>query len=359
MRKVHIDNLVPGAILARPIYTTEGRILLSEGITLKQAYINKIHMNSIYEIYIEDEMSSGVDVQDIILEQTRNEAKQLVRDFMSNTTLSKTLNSEEIKALIDNIINQLLENDEIIINLSDIKSVDDYTFEHSVNVCIISLVIGMGLGYTRPKLKDLGVGAILHDIGKLRIPAEILKKPSQLTVQEFEEIKKHSYYGYEILKKNPRLSMVSSFIALGHHERFDGSGYPLQLKGENIHQCARIVAVADVFDALSSDRVYRKKLRPHEVIEYITSLGSHHFDPEIVESFIKYVALYPAGTGAVLNTMEKVLVVKDNRNFPTKPVVRVIYSADGIMLDEPYEIDLSERNDIFINDAYELGNLDM
>ncbi len=356
MRKVHIDNLVPGATLARPIYTAEGRILLSEGISLKQTYIDKIRANSINEIYIEDDISSGVDVQDIILDQTRNEAKQLVRDFMCNSTLSKTFSSEEVKALIDNIINQLLDNEEIIINLSDIKSVDDYTFEHSVNVCILSLVIGMGLGYTHQKLKDLGVGAILHDIGKLRIPAQILKKPSQLSVVEFEEIKKHSYYGYEILKQNPKLSMVSSFIALGHHERYDGSGYPLQLKGENIHQCARIVAVADVFDALSSDRVYRKKLRPHEVVEYITSLGSHHFDPEIVESFIKYIALYPTGTGAVLNTREKVLVVKANRNFPTKPVVRVIYSADGIMLSKPYEIDLSERRDLYINESCELEN---
>jgi HD-GYP domain-containing protein (c-di-GMP phosphodiesterase class II) len=142
----------------------------------------------------------------------------------------------------------------------------------------------------------LGVGALLHDIGKLKIPEEILKKPSQLTVEEFEEIKKHTTYGYEILKNFENISMESAFIALGHHERFDGSGYPLQLRGENIYQFARIVAVADVYDALTSDRVYRKKLKPHESVEYITSLGTDHFDKEIVDNFIKHIAVYQLGT---------------------------------------------------------------
>jgi HD-GYP domain-containing protein (c-di-GMP phosphodiesterase class II) len=125
---------------------------------------------------------------------------------------------------------------------------------------------------------------MLHDIGKLYIPREILKKPSQLTVYEFEEIKRHTILGYDILKKSDRLNMTSAYIALGHHERYDGSGYPLHLKSEGIQIFARIVAVADVYDALTSDRVYRKKLKPHEVYEYITSLGIYHFDPKVVES---------------------------------------------------------------------------
>ncbi|HEX3029338.1 MAG TPA: HD domain-containing phosphohydrolase, partial [Clostridia bacterium] len=169
-----------------------------------------------------------------------------------------------------------------------------------------------------------------------------------LTVEEFEEIKKHTIYGYEILKDNKKVSMIASFIAFGHHERFDGSGYPLQLRGDNIHQCARIVAIADVYDALTSDRVYRKKLRPSEVIEYITSLGSHHFDKDIVESFMSFIAVYPVGSGVLLNTQEKAIVVKANKSYPTKPVVRVIYGKDKIKLKTFYEIDLMQNPNVVI-----------
>jgi HD-GYP domain-containing protein (c-di-GMP phosphodiesterase class II) len=219
---------------------------------------------------------------------------------------------------------------------------------------VLSLITGIGLGYNPLRLKDLGTGALLHDIGKLRIPGEILKKPSQLTVEEFEEIKRHTVYGYEILKDNQKVSMISAFIAFGHHERYDGSGYPLQLRGENIHQCARIVAAADVFDALSSDRVYRKKLRTHEVIEYIISLGSRHFDPEIVRSFIKYIAIYPVGTGVMLSTGERGQVVRVNKAVPTKPVVRVVFDSANERVDNSPEIDLSKDQGIYIVDACNL-----
>ena len=120
----------------------------------------------------------------------------------------------------------MLQDPYILDNLTEIKSVDDYTFRHSVNVCILSIITGIGLGFEPQRIKELGTGAILHDIGKLCIPQEILKKPSQLTVEEFEEIKKHAVFGYEILKKCNKVSLASAYIAFGHHERFDGSGYP-------------------------------------------------------------------------------------------------------------------------------------
>ncbi|MDP4094229.1 MAG: HD-GYP domain-containing protein [Bacillota bacterium] len=354
MRKVQVDKAQPGSILAKSIFTADGRELLSAGIEVRPAFFKKLKEHGINEIYIEDDISNNIQISDVVKDQTRQEAKELVKNIMNNYTLASSFNSERVKGIIDNILKELLESDEIIINLSDIKSVDDYTFEHSVNVCMLSLITGIGLGFDLPKLKDLGVGAILHDIGKLRIPEEILKKPSQLTVDEFEEIKKHTVYGYEILKNNHKVSMMSAFIAFGHHERYDGSGYPLQIKGDSIHQCARIVAIADVYDALTSDRVYRKKLRPHEVVEYITSLGSNHFDQKIVESFIKYIAIYPKGTGVLLNTKEKALVVKNNKKIPTRPVVRVVYTPTGEKISEPYDVDLASQNSIYILDACEL-----
>ncbi|MCX7711877.1 MAG: HD-GYP domain-containing protein [Clostridia bacterium] len=354
MRRMQVESLVPGMKLAKTIFTSDGRILLASGIELKDNFIDRLKLNGITEIFIEDEISSDVEVVDVVSENTRLEAKQIVKNLMEQKNFADTLSSDKVKELINKIIDELLANDDILVNLANIKSVDDYTFEHSVNVCILSLITGIGLGLKGNRLKDLGVGALLHDIGKLRIPEEILKKPSQLTVEEFEEIKKHTVYGYEILKDHSNINMVSAFIAFGHHERFDGSGYPLQLRGDNIHQCARIVAIADVYDALTSDRVYRRKLRPHEVIEYITSLGSHHFDKEIVQEFIKYIAVYPIGTGVVLNTRERGLVIRADKNLPTRPVVRVVFDKNSQRLPTYYDVDLSKKLNVFIMDSCEL-----
>ncbi|MCX7923948.1 MAG: HD-GYP domain-containing protein [Clostridia bacterium] len=354
MRKVLLENVEPGAKLARDIFSFEGRVLLTSGVEIRKDYIERLKHSGVTEVYIEDELSHGIEVCDVVRHKTREEAKGVVKKLMESCAFTNSINTSKVKELIDRIIDELLTNEDILLNLTDLKTVDDYTFEHSVNVCILALITGIGLGYNHLRLKDLGTGAILHDIGKLRIPESILKKPSQLTVEEFEEIKKHTVYGYEILKNNKNVSMISAFIAFGHHERYDGSGYPLQLRGENIHQCARIVAVADVYDALTSDRVYRKKLRPHEAVEYITSLGTRHFDAEIIESFTKYIALYPVGTGVLLSTREKALVVRNNRNVPTRPVVKIIYDENNDKVYDNNELDLTKNMGIFIVDSCEL-----
>lgn len=354
MRKVYIDKAQLGRKLARDVFGPEGGVLLSEGIELKESYIEKLKHFGITELYINDDISEGLEILDIVSENTRRDAKKLVKSMMVNYSFSNELEVQQVKELVNKILEELLDNEDILANLSSIRSVDEYTFEHSVNVCILSLITGIGLGYDTILLRDLGTGAMLHDIGKLRIPQEILQKPSQLTVVEFEEIKKHTVYGYEILKKSGKVNMLSSFIAFGHHERFDGTGYPLQLKGDNIQQCARIVAVADVYDALTSDRVYRKKLKPHEVFEYITSLGTHHFDQIVVNNFVRYVSVYPVGSGVLLNTRERGIVVRANRELPTRPVIRVIYDEKMCKLDNFCEVDLSSKSGVFIVDSCEI-----
>jgi HD-GYP domain-containing protein (c-di-GMP phosphodiesterase class II) len=354
MRKVDLENVVLGSRLAKAVFTPDGRVLLSQGLILKESYLEKLKQSGIYELYIEDEISKGIEVNDVVKTETRIEARLLVKKVLRKYSFTDSLNAAKIEKVVDKIITDLLSSDNIVLNLSDIKSLDDYTFEHSVNVCVLSLITGISMGFNLQRLKELGVGALLHDIGKLRIPDDIVKKPSQLTFEEFEEIKKHTVYGYELLKKCKKISMVSAFIAFAHHERFDGSGYPLQIKGENIHQCARIVAISDVYDALTSDRVYRKKLKPHEVYEYVTSLGTHHFDQEIVKSFIKHIAIYPKGTGVVLNTKERGLVVQINRKIPTRPVIRVLFDEDNKALPQHYDVDLMNVRHKYVLDACEI-----
>jgi HD-GYP domain-containing protein (c-di-GMP phosphodiesterase class II) len=348
MRRVRLDRVKPGSRLARTVYSADGRILLAAGAVINDSYILKLKSNGIVELYIEDEISKNISPQDVVQEETRAEARTLVNNIMSNYVFTQSIEFEKVKTTVDKIIEEILLNKDIMVNLLDIKSIDGYTFAHSVNVCVLSLIIGIELGIKGERLRDLGIGSILHDLGKLRIPKHILDKPTVLTGEEFEEIKKHTIYGYDILMSHDEICKTAAIIALHHHERNNGEGYPLGMKGCDIHEFARIVAVADVYDALTSDRVYRSKINPHEVLEYITSLARDQFDKKVVNSFVKYVALYPVGTSVSLNTRERGIVVKYNPNRPTRPVVRIIMDKDFRLLETVREEDLSVENSLFI-----------
>ena len=326
MRKASLRRVKPGTKLAKTIIDISGRLLLTAGTEIKESYISRLRNLGVSEIYIDDDISEGICVNDVIKETTRIEAKQVLSSIAKDSALSGTINSDSVKNVIDKMVDELLDNNDIIFNLSDIKTYDGYTFEHSVNVCILSIITGIGLGYNMNRIRELGVGALMHDIGKLKVPENILNKPAKLTSEEFEIIKKHTTDGFEILRKDKNISKVSAYIALAHHERYDGSGYPFHTKGDNIHQCARVVSVADVYDALTSDRIYRKKMKVHEAIEYIVASAGKHFDKDVVDAFISHIAIYPVGTGVVLNTGEKGLVVKVHKAAPSQPIVRVIYN---------------------------------
>lgn len=354
MRRIQLSNISSGMVLAKTIFDENDKVLLYAGVEIKSEYISRLIDSGISEVYVDDDVSREVQPKEVLCEETRREAKNLAKTLMESHAFIHSADIMHVKETVNKIIEQLFLNDDIIINLYEIKTVDDYTFSHCVNVCIYSLIIGISLGYSKQRLKDLGVGAILHDIGKLTISEYILKKPEQLNDTEYEEIKKHARVGFEILSKNKSVSILSSYIALSHHERFDGTGYPAKLSGNDIHECARIVAIADVYDALTSDRVYRKKLRPHEVVEYITTIGARHFDPILVKNFVRYIALYPLGSGVILNTRERAIVVRINRQLPTRPVVKVMIDSCGNKLNDFYLIDISNINGISIIGACEI-----
>ena len=176
MRRVNLDKTQPGAILAKSIITLEGKVLLASGMELTEEYRKKLQSNGITEIYIEDEISKNIHESEVVREDVVIESKRLVKVMMSNPSIKNCIDGQQVMEIVDRIITNILANGDIIANLSDIRSIDDYTFSHSVNVCILSLIIGIGLGYTGERLRELGVGAILHDTGKLMVPKEILNK---------------------------------------------------------------------------------------------------------------------------------------------------------------------------------------
>lgn len=289
---ISLENAEEGMVLGRNIYSSNGTILIGKGTKLNKNYIYSLKKKGIATVYIEDDNFDDLFIDEIVADDTKKQAMDIISDKIRNLSLAEDKNIQEVKDIINIIIDELLSKDDFIIDLVDIRAIDDYTFGHCVNVCILSLITGMCLGYDRKKLIDLGTGAILHDIGKTLIPLQILNKPSRLEPTEYEEIKKHTVYGYEILKNVLNKKDTILDIVLSHHERFDGKGYPNGLVGEEIHEYSRIVAVADVYDALTSNRVYRRKAQNQEAIEYLYTMKHSQFDEKIVDLFVQNVALY-------------------------------------------------------------------
>lgn len=353
MRKISVDGVREGMLLARTIYSEDGNILLSAGMKLMESYISRLKGLNIYEIYIDDKISYDIEINDVISDETRFEARVAIKNAMDSIRFGSSIDVKPIRDTVCRMIDELMDARDAVINLHDIKSLDQYTFGHSVNVCVLSIITGLSMDYDQDKLKELAMGAMLHDIGKTRIPAEILNKPDALTDSEFEIIKKHTNYGYEMLKKSVELTTYASYIALTHHEKYNGEGYPLGLKGDGIHEFSRIVAIADVYDAITSDRAYKRRRQINEAIEYLVGMGGHHFDYQIVRKFLEHITTYPLGTCVKLNTGQTAIVVDINKKYPNRPIIRLIRDEAGVMLDRFSELDLTTNNTLLITDIVE------
>ena len=352
MRKVQIDYVKPGMKLARSIFTSNGNILLGCGVELTQRYIDWLKEKGIFNVYIEDDISEGIEIKDVISDETRIRAEKIVKNVMVDIIENNQISEEfQIKKVVNQIVDELLENKDVLVNLNDMRLMDEYTFGHCVNVCVLSIMTGIAMGYNELRLRDLGVGALLHDVGKMRIPVSILKKPGRLTDNEYDEIKRHTILGFDILRNCDAISKISANTALTHHERCDGTGYPNGLHKDEIHEFSKIVAIADVYDAMTTDRIYRKAVQPYEAVEYLLEMGNTQFDYSIVKIFMNNISIYPEGSGVVLNTGEKGLVVKVNKGFPTRPHVRIIYDRNGHRCNKFEEIDLISHPSVFIVDS--------
>lgn len=344
MRYIPVSCLKPGMELAKTVYNKTDAPYLVEGTKLTENYIDSIGKQNISGLYINDEISKDVEVISVISEKLRFETVNVIRQlFILDEKISteKIIQSKksEIVAQISSIIDDLLENKDLMVNMIDLKSFDNYTYTHSVNVAILSLVVGIEMGFDRKVLTDLGLGSILHDIGKVFISKEILNKPGKLTDEEYEIIKTHSFKGYELAKNKYRIPMSSYIGILDHHEKWDGTGYPNKSEGKNISLFGRIISVADVFDALTSMRPYSFIRSPSDAMEFIIANSGIMFDTNIVDIFKRKIAPYPVGTTVTLSNGYTAIIVRNHEEFCLRPVVRLIYDPDGNDVD-PVDLDL-------------------
>lgn len=361
MQKTYLSAVTSGAIIAKDVYGMDGVLLISKGSDFNERDIAKFRDQGVTSIFVEkdgsmgkeivEEIRTSMNISDVIHEKTRNQALAQIKKTMVRFGHISGVNINEISKLVEDMIEQLLDNKDFVFALSQIRSIDDYTYQHSVNVGVLSLIIGIDLKLSHEDLKILGIGAILHDIGKIMVSEDILKKPGKLTLEEFEEIKKHPLYGYEILK-HAGIDEEAAQIALYHHEKFDGTGYTKGLKSNKIPLYSRIVAVADVYDAMSNDRIYQRKYAHDKVYSEITHLGDTHFDKKIMEKFAGHLRIYPNGTGIILNTNHKGIVLIQNKLYPESPIVRVFKNDKKDIKNLYVDVDLSLTQQLFIKSTF-------
>ena len=252
------------------------------------------------------------------------QAGEFITEMMANVKMGQHIELEQVNPVINKLSQSILRNSNALLGLSRIRDMDAYTFQHSVSFSVLMMAFAKSMGLSETIICEVGIGGLLHDIGKTLIPNEILNKPGKLTDEEFTIMKKHVVYSREILEKTPGISQVSMDVAAQHHEKYDGNGYPLGLKGDQISRYGQMAAIVDVYDALTADRCYHVGKDPSEVLRLLLKWSGTHFNPALVREFIHSVGIYPPSSLVRLNTQHIAKVIDINENM-LKPVVEVFY----------------------------------
>ncbi|MBD8500172.1 HD domain-containing phosphohydrolase [Paenibacillus arenosi] len=356
MRWIPIMNCRPGMRLAKKIYNEEGMVLLQEQVEMTDTFIRRLIERDVSYIYVEDERTEGIVAPDLLSDETRIMANKTIRQqfmqHMSDGRARKRRPDQDMDAsvsgMLDNLVHDISKHNKAMVMLNDIQTTDHYVYRHSLNVCVYSTLFGVYHGYERDDLKMLSMGALLHDVGKMHLDPHILNKTSPLTKLEFDMIKKHAEYGYRILRKDPNIPTIVAHCAYQHHERLNGSGYPRGLTSDNIHEFAKWIAIADSYDAMTTNRVYRPAMLPHEALEILYTGSGTLYEQWMLSLFRDRIAVYPLGMTVKLSTGEIGIVAEINSDYPQRPMIRVLYDAEGASVPLGTELDLSQLLHIMI-----------
>lgn len=346
MRLVPIEHLKDGDIIARDIISYDGGVLLRHDTRFKEVFKSKLIERNVSEVYIDDEISKGIEPTELIESSTKqrmaNDIKKQFEKLKDRLELDVSVFSEITEFLIEQ-----LSRKELVLELDDLKTNDDYTYEHCLAVAILTNMVCNKMNMNIYQKEKIVMGAMIHDIGKIIIPKDILNKPDRLTKEEYEIMKSHTVVGYKMIKDNTELSAITKLAVLCHHEREDASGYPLG-KGEELHIGTKIVAACDLYHALISDRCYRQGLPINEVI---TVAQKEAINPEIRTIIENTFSYYPVGCMIQLNNGKIGIVEKNIASDIKRPIVRIIDKEDGRLV-ATYKLNLQNERQLFIVSRY-------
>jgi HD-GYP domain-containing protein (c-di-GMP phosphodiesterase class II) len=363
MRFIPVDHLTGQEILAVNIINSSMQILVREGALLSNTIVKRIKKYGIHSVYIiDDRMKSFIsgDIKATIEPIIRNKSvfkiknafekfEDKVRHQKKSLQFGETgeLLFNEVRTISKDLIQEVMISKDHTITMNDIKSISNYHFEHAVNVAVLSLIIGAELGLSSKDLEALTFGALLIDVGSRWVGDELLLKKEILTEIEKQIVAKHVDYGYSYIKNNTTFNAHVKSIIMHHHERMNGTGYPKGLVEKEIHPLAKIIMIADVYDALTSDRPYRKAFCQHEAIEFIMGNAGSLFDFKLSNIFARKVIPYPVGSYVLLSNNQKGVVITNNKDHPLRPIVRT-FGVSSYTNTNSVQIDLLEVNNVVI-----------
>lgn len=346
MIRKKIDELVGNEVVGKPVMTWDYQIILPEGAIIRPDYIQKLKELGVIDVWVIDQTSTETNEIVILKDDVKNSVKQKVKDILERHTYHKNDELAELSATAEDIVSNILEEEKVVEQIFDIRQRSADLYEHSVSVCSMAILTALKMKLSKDKITEIGVGCLLHEIG-LRYETISFNDMDVENVHSTEvaEYKKHPVYGYNALKSENWLSQTSLSIVLFHHERLDGSGYPIKTK--DISQECRIVNVCDAFDEMICG-IGCKRTKVYEAIEYLKHFKNSKFDGKIVDIFLSFTAVYPTGTHVITNEGEVGVVVSQNREFQDRPVIRIIRDKSGEELTEEVIKDLVKVHNIFI-----------
>lgn len=325
---IKLKNISPGFTLANDLYGCEGKLLLRKGtcLTSRKITVLELHTDNIL-IPIE----STVSIEDSKKKIHTDISKKITKviDHLLLKT-NEQLFEKEIEKLISDVVKNILMQEDVVVTLSNIQFVDDYTYNHSINVMLNAIILAKKLKLKRDKIEEVAISALLHDIGKLLIPKDIIEKPGKLSEDEYRLVKTHPYLGYSFLKENYNFKEDILLGVRDHHETIDGTGYCDGRDGSDIHLYAKLISVVDVYDALISDRPYRLAMNPSEVLEYMYGSSGHKFEYKIVKAFLESIVFFNVGDKVKLSNGLVGEIVQIKLPVSHRPIIKF---GDGSIID--------------------------
>ncbi|PTT52507.1 HD-GYP domain-containing protein [Aeromonas sp. HMWF014] len=271
--------------------------------------------------------SANGEGRELKIRRLYQEARELQGKFIRQLKAGEPIDITPLAEVAEEMVDTMFTHGDAMLCLARIRAKDAYLMEHSMNVAILLANFGRYLGLERSVLKELTLGGLLHDVGKIMTPDEVLNKPGKLTDEEFTIMRQHVVHSYDILSQTPGITATMLEVAANHHERLDGTGYPSHLKGDQLSLHTRMSGIVDVYDAVTADRVYKQGMQPTQAFRILLKGADHHFDRGLVTKFIKCMGVYPVGTLVQLSNQRLAIVMQRNEQQPLKPVVKVIYHA--------------------------------
>lgn len=358
MKQVSIDELKVNDILALPVVSANETVLIHADVVLTEELINRAKNLGAKSVYIKDETDVDGSDEEVLeenhvykVDETAKNSREVVKSILEKHIYK---HNDELKIIgeeAERIMDSVLSEPEVISNITEIRNVSTDMYTHCINVCSLSTIMALRLKMSEKQVKNISMGAILHDIGLryIKVPYINIKEDDMLPA-DAEQYKKHTVFGYSSLTEEQWISDVSKEIILMHHERVDGSGYPFKLKGDKIKPEVKLVSLCDDFDSLISG-IGNEKLKIYEAIEYIKVHAGSKYDSNIAAKLLESVAAYPVGCTVITSSGEKGLVVRQNREMPDRPVIKMLEHADGSPYNDNVEYNLMRQLTMFIVDT--------